>query len=112
MTVTREELEQFKESLREHAKVKNLEIVLERLKMFYEKFKHIVTEEDANDIKKIVEGMKVMKNESSSPTPYEYLLFLFVLVFVIGVFGELLSIDLIFRFIFIINSIFLLCKYF
>lgn len=95
MSATREELEQFKNTLREHAKVNNLEVILEGLKTFYEKFKHIVTEEDANEIKLIVEGMSILKEDLSPPTPYEYLLFLIVLVFVIAVFGEIPLVDFI-----------------
>lgn len=94
MTATRQELEQFKESLREHAKANNLEVILEGLKNFYEKFKHIVTEEDANEIKTIVEGISAKKDDFSPPTLYEYFLFFFVLFFLIGVFGELPSVKI------------------
>lgn len=99
MTATRAELEQFKESLRAHAKANNLEVILESLKMFYERFKHILTEEDANDIKKIVEEMSVMKKGISQPTTHEYLLFFIVMIFVIWVFGEMPSEEFICRFI-------------
>lgn len=104
MTATRAELEQFKESLRAHVEANNLEVIFESLKIFYERFKHIVTEKDASDIKKIVEEISVRKEGISQPTTHEYLLFFIVMIFVIWIFGEMPSAEFICRFI--NNSIF------
>lgn len=88
--VTRDDLELFKEHLRDSIKAKNMANVIERLTIFHDRFKEILTDADVNEIKNLVIQMK---RSDTEPTYHEFLLFLFVIALVIGIFGEALNIS-------------------
>lgn len=82
----REELEAFKDRLIGASKSNDIQSVLESLKIFQERFEELLTEKDVDDIKKMITEIK--RSHTPIPTNHEFLLFLILSIFMIGLFGE------------------------
>lgn len=80
---TRHELEKLRKLLRENIANSDFISFSKNVRIFQKKFKNIMTPNDQIELQRIIKAMSKPR-----ATFYEFVLFLFVVVFILLVFGE------------------------